>query len=127
MNKESCIKALEYTEKRYRETSILDSAGLNISEMCTDILNVLKNCIEIPEGATNGDVVKAIFPNARVSQIIPMVNGDEVYYVTIEKVAGFTNEMRVTRSWWYASFKTEVHETKQGLDHTDQETMMPAT
>ena len=57
------------------------------------------------EGATNGDMIKAMFPNARVSSIFPSFNDDEVYYVPIEKVNGVTNEMRVMKSWWNAPYK----------------------
>ncbi len=115
MNKEECIKGLEYTKERHKETSILDSDGLNIPAMCSDILGVLKNCIEIPEGATNGFMVKAIFPKARVSDIYPQVNGDEVYFVIIEKFAGVSIEMRVLRSWWDAPFKVEKIEMKKPM------------
>lgn len=111
MDKEQLIRALEYTEAKYRNKPILNlGIDMDIPAMCSDVLSVIKNCIEIPEGATNGYVVKTVFPDARVSEIIPIANGDEIYYVTIEKVAGITNEMRVTKSWWDAPFKTDKKE-----------------
>lgn len=58
---------------------------------------------------TNGDVIKAMFPNAKVCEIFPLFNGDEVYYVSIEKVGDVTIEMRVMKSWWNAPYReTEV-------------------
>lgn len=112
MNKENCINALEYTEKRYRKVPILDSAGLNISAMCTDVLKVLENCIEIPDGATNGYMIKTLFPNARVGNIYTETNGEMVYCVAITIVDGFC-EMRVMKSWWDAPFKTDELEKEE--------------
>ena len=72
----------------------------------------IKSCIEkiangtpIPEGATNGDMIKAMFPNASVSEKFPIGNYDEVYYVFIEFTDGVINEMRVMKSWWNAPYK----------------------
>lgn len=60
MNKEELIKALKYTEKKHRNDAI-NTFDTDISMMCSDALKVLKNCIEIPDGATNGDVIQALF------------------------------------------------------------------
>lgn len=68
------------------------------------------DAIPIPEGATNGDMIKAIFPDTRVSQTFISFNGDEVYYVPIDKFNGITNEMRVMKSWWNAPYKKGVQE-----------------
>lgn len=68
------------------------------------------NAIPIPEGATNGKMIKKMFPNARVAETIISVNYDEVYYVPIDKFNGVTNEMRVMKSWWNAPYKTESEE-----------------
>lgn len=73
------------------------------------------NAIIIPPNATNGDMIKAMFPNAKVSAIFPSFNGDEVYYVSIEKVGGVTIEMRVMKSWWNAPFKGSEVSIAQSL------------
>lgn len=60
MNKEELIRNLKYTEKKHRNDTV-NTFDTDISMMCVDVLRVLKNCIEIPEGATNKDAFKAIF------------------------------------------------------------------
>lgn len=95
LEQKPCTSCIEF--KRYAK-----EMGFEIEqESCEDCVNV----ISIPEGATNGDMIKAMFPNARVSEIYPSFNGDEVYYVPIEKVNGVTNEMRVMKSWWNAPYR----------------------
>lgn len=64
-----------------------------------------KSAILIPDGATNGDMIKAMFPNARVSNTFPTLGNDIIYYIFIEEVNGITNEMRVMKSWWNAPYK----------------------
>lgn len=63
------------------------------------------NVIEVPEDATNGDMVKAMFPNTSVCNTFPSLNNDEVYYIFISETNGATNEMRVMKSWWDAPYK----------------------
>jgi hypothetical protein len=57
MDKERLKRNLEYTKKKH-ENDKLDTFDTDISMLCFDTLNVLDNCIEIPNGATNGDVLK---------------------------------------------------------------------
>lgn len=87
-------KKLDYLRGFYQYTKSLPTADV----------------IPIPEGATNGDMIKAMFPNARVSEIFPSCNGDEVYYVSIEKFNCVTNGMRIMKSWWNAPYKRESEE-----------------
>jgi hypothetical protein len=65
MNKEELTRALKYTEEKHRNDTV-DTFDTNISMMCADVLRVLKNCIEIPEGATNGDMIKVVFNPAQI-------------------------------------------------------------
>lgn len=58
MNKTELEIALEYTKKKH-ENDKLNTFDTDISMLCFDTLNVLENCIEIPNGATNGDMVIA--------------------------------------------------------------------
>lgn len=60
--------------------------------------------IPIPKNATNGDVIKFMFPNARVCNIY-LQKDDEVYYVFIDNAKGCTIEMRVMKSWWNTPYK----------------------
>lgn len=125
MNKEKLIKGLEYTEKRYRDTSILDSAGLNISAMCSDALSVLKNCIEIPEGATNGDVIKILFPNVEVQQLRGSYDKNKL--LGYRTWLGYRSQDFLL-NWWNAPFNIEnVERVSPELDYADQDTMMSAT
>ena len=55
MNKDSLIQNLKHEMKRHSDDK-LNTFDTNIVSMCSDTLNVLKRCIEIPEGATNEDV-----------------------------------------------------------------------
>lgn len=112
----SYINALKQCAKEH-ESELVSFAHIRTTDLCNDTANLLEtleiesdNAIIIPEGATNGDMIKAMFPSARVSQIFLISNDDEVYYVTVEKVDGITNEMRVMKSWWNAPYKKEVEE-----------------
>lgn len=73
MNKEELTMALKYTEKKHRN-DVVNTFDTDISMMCSDVLKVLKNCIEIQEGATNGEVIESLFPNvgANFSNIIDL-------------------------------------------------------
>lgn len=61
MNKEELTRELKYMEKKHRN-DVVNTFDTDISMMCSDVLKVLKNCIEIPEGATNGEVIESLFP-----------------------------------------------------------------
>ena len=64
MTKEEFIRNLKYTEEKHRNDKV-NTFDTNIS----DVLKVLENCIEIPNGATNGDMIKAMFPNIEIEGI----------------------------------------------------------
>ncbi|QHJ73806.1 hypothetical protein [Butyrivibrio virus Ceridwen] len=60
-----------------------------------------KTLIEIPDNATNGDMIKAMFPDAMKSNYIES-GLDMKDYVTIY-VGDY--EMRVAYDWWSAPYK----------------------
>lgn len=62
MNKEKLERELRYTKEKHKNDKICTFAT-DISGMCHDVLDVLSRCIEIPDGATNGDMIKDIFPS----------------------------------------------------------------
>ncbi len=100
MNKEELTRALKYTEEKHRNDTV-DTFDTNISMMCADVLNVLKNCIEIPEGATNGDMIKAMFPECCSN----MGNLDN------RIVVDFMGDLHTfNKDWWNAPYKKEVEE-----------------
>ncbi len=53
-----------------------------------------------PKGATNGDMIKAMFPNQTISCAIPITdrNGAKVYRTTINGVTDFAED------WWNAPY-----------------------
>ena len=105
MNKEELTRALKYTEEKHTNDTV-DTFDTNISMMCSDVLRVLENCIEITEGATNGDMIKAMFPNCEQKEHIH--NGYfEMYF---DKDLGNASYMRVSNDWWNAPYKREVEE-----------------
>ena len=62
MNKEQLIGELKHTKEKHKNDK-LSTFDTDISAMCNDILDVLSRCVEIPDNATNGDVVKTLFSN----------------------------------------------------------------
>ena len=86
MTKEELTRNLKYTEKKHRN-DIVNTFDTNISTMCSDVLKVLENCIELPNGATNGDVIKAMFPNVSNSNL------------------DLVDVLKNAKTWWNAPFK----------------------
>ena len=59
------------------------------------------DAIEIPEDATNGDMIKAMFPNCEQKE--HMNNGYfEMYFDNDLRNASY---MRVSKNWWNAPYK----------------------
>ena len=74
---------------------------------CNTLVNQIKgNCTYIPDNATNGDMIKAMFPNCEQKEHIN--NGYfEMYF---DKDLGNASYMRVSKDWWDAPYKKEVKE-----------------
>ena len=84
MTKEELTRNLKYTE---------ENTEINIS----DVLKVLENCIEIPNGATNGDMIKTIFPYIEIEGI-----GGEIKCIAT-KIGFGTSYFAL--DWWNAPYK----------------------
>ena len=82
MTKEELTRNLKYTEENF---------DTNIS----DVLKVLENCIEIPNGATNGDMIKAIFPYIEIEGI-----GGEIKCIATKNGTSY-----FALDWWNAPYK----------------------
>lgn len=67
-------------------------------ELCMETYPPL-NLIEIPKGATNGDMIKAIFPNAKTWEIT-VVN---ITYVCVA-FEGMLEIKKFTLDWWNAPY-----------------------
>ena len=60
-----------------------------------DVLKVLENCIEIPNGATNGDMIKTMFPNIEIEGI-----GGEIKCIAVKNGTSY-----FALDWWNAPYK----------------------
>lgn len=93
MTKEELTRNLKYTEEKHRNDKV-NTFDTNISMMCSDVLKVLENCIEIPNGATNGDVIKTIFPNIEIEGI-----GGEIKCIATQNGTSY-----FALDWWNAPY-----------------------
>ena len=83
----------------YKELGTKDGKDVCIfAETVFDMLEALPevNAIPIPEGATNGDMIKAMFPSVEVKE---KNNGYEVYF-GIGTASQYFNHQ-----WWNAPYK----------------------
>ena len=94
MTKEELTRNLKYTEEKHRNDKV-NTFDTNISMMCSDVLKVLENCIEIPNGATNGDMIKTIFPNIEIEGI-----GGEIKCIATKNGTSY-----FALDWWNAPYK----------------------
>ena len=94
MTKEELTRNLKYTEEKHRNDKV-NTFDTNISMMCSDVLKVLENCIEIPNGATNGDMIKAMFPNIEIEGI-----GGEIKCIATKNGTSY-----FALDWWNAPYK----------------------
>ena len=86
MTKEELTRNLKYTEEKHR-----NDFDTNIS----DVLKVLENRIEIPNGATNGDMIKTMFPNIEIEGI-----GGEIKCIATKNGTSY-----FALDWWNAPYK----------------------
>ena len=86
MTKEELTRNLKYTEENK-----VNTFDTNIS----DVLKVLENCIEIPNGATNGDMIKTMFPNIEIEGI-----GGEIKCIAAKNGTSY-----FALDWWNAPYK----------------------
>ena len=92
MTKEELTRNLKYTEEKHRNDKV-NTFDTTISMICSDLLKVLENCIEVPNGATNGD----IFPNIEIEGI-----GGEIKCIAAQ--IGFGTSY-FALDWWNAPYK----------------------
>ena len=82
----------------YKELGTKD--GRDVCLFAEDVFNMLEalppvNAIPIPEGATNGDILKAIFPNLQNEEKAFAIH----VYVNKNKVG------EITMDWWNTPYK----------------------
>lgn len=93
MNKEKLERELRYTKEKHKNDKLC-TFETDISGMCHDVLDVLSRCIEIPDGVTNGDMIMAMFPNAKANVFVKEVG-----------VKGLDTYSTFTKTWWNAPYK----------------------
>lgn len=100
---------------------LIDADALNIRDVSTDynskVMGVTEsdiddtltiNAIPIPEDATNGDVIKAMFPNGK---IIKTEDGDCGYEIYLDDTYSFCSWF--DGLWWNAPYKAESEAAEQ--------------
>ncbi len=67
--------------------------------------------IELPENATNGDVIKTVFPNAKFDNAMPFTDGrwETMNLDTENKIRAIykPTQLRTYADWWNAPYKVE--------------------
>lgn len=110
---------VDIDDKLYKEVKNPNiESGYN-SNNCYD---AIWKGIPIDDNATNGDMIKAMFPKAIKSNYIESSIDFEDY---VEIYLG-DYLMRVSYDWWNAPYKAD-NKNKQGLAYADQDTLMSAT
>lgn len=74
-----------------------EKAEIVISQLRADrdrLQESLSRCIEIPDGVTNGDMIMAMFPNAKASVFVKEVG-----------VKGLDTYSTFTKKWWNAPYE----------------------
>ena len=102
-NKEAIARIREHMliHKMNEPRAIYISEALDMAikalehEHCEDIMTI-HNAIIIPKGATNGEVIKAIFPNELLT--------------SITSTLWWGDNMSFNKDWWNAPYKKEVEE-----------------
>ena len=94
MNKEHLIQQLKYTKEKHKNDK-LHTFDTDISTMCSDVLDVLSRCIEIPDNATNGDVITEILKSSNDMHSIRYIGLAQEDTIYIE----------VGSNWWNAPYQ----------------------
>jgi hypothetical protein len=92
-----------------KENEIEQSELFALEEQVADLKNALydarkqlKSAICIPENATNGDMIKTMFPKCEQKEHINNNGYFEMYFDNDLKNADY---MRVSKKWWNAPYK----------------------
>jgi hypothetical protein len=85
-----------------------DNAYFGTTDKDWEVIDFLKtvptaNVVEIPEGATNGDMIKAMFPNA-------IIEINELGSMVHVKYNNHTCWVNYELDWWNAPYKKEAEE-----------------
>lgn len=91
---------IEISKERYQDIQRI--AEVQTEKRMLTCEQIIANGTPIPEHATNGDVIRALFPDARVDDydygedpVIDVYGIDDTEYITVRK------------NWWNAPYKKE--------------------
>ena len=79
-------------------TRLFDNGVDNYDDVAADMAKAIRNCTVIPKDATNGDMIKALFPDGS------QVKGASIYVMNDNKSNVFYNF-----DWWNATYKKETN------------------
>lgn len=68
--------------------------------------NIKGFCVEIEGNLTNGDVIKAMFPNAKIERGLYGISGTPLICLNLGTRCD-VHEMSFVEEWWNAPYKTE--------------------
>lgn len=96
-------------QKEFEEVCVGECDCCAREEGCPVYTQPTVNAIPIPEGATNGDMIKAMFPNIEVKPHMAygLKNGIKIR-VYIDEFSVF--DLWFPTRWWNAPYKKEVEE-----------------
>lgn len=94
-------------EVELSELIALEEQIEDLKDALYDARKLLKYAIPIPEGATNGDMIKAMFPNAQIDYHEKSDLVDD--YVTVF-IKGCDTCQDYSYGWWNAPYKKEVED-----------------
>ena len=95
MTRKEIIRNLKYTKEKHKNDKLF-TFDTDISAMCSDVLDVLNRCVEIPDNATNGDVIKAMFG-------VREVDMSNTYCVRFPEEEDYCHYF--FKGWWNAPYK----------------------
>lgn len=101
MTKEELMEDLENLKEWYKDDMLTDADDTSISLLCSTVLSVIENCIEIPENATNGDMIKRMFPDVVVREVRDRFDGNLLGYRT--SLGGRSRDF--WPEWWNAPYE----------------------
>ena len=93
---------------------IIDIDEWQYQEVCRnkgsyDIAYQIANGTPLPENPTNGDVIKALFPNAKIERGLYGISGTPMICLNLGTRYD-VHEMSFVKEWWNAPYKAESEE-----------------
>lgn len=93
--------------------NIRDDIKSNTGSCTEEIYSAIQNGVLLPTNATNGDVIKALFPNAHDWIVRNTIEGDAQGEDEVSHFLELPNNLiinRFTEDWWNAPYEGEVNE-----------------